>query len=94
LNDLKKSLQIELKFHTLPNEVLPDVKKNVQSVQVPSVNSIADLKAEQQHQQRTRPKLKSQSSESSFIGDEINFKYLKHVLLKFLTSREYEVSGS
>lgn len=24
--------------------------------------------------------------------DDINFKYLKHVLIKFLTSREYEVS--
>lgn len=24
--------------------------------------------------------------------DDVNFKYLKHVLIKFLTSREYEVS--
>jgi golgin subfamily A protein 1 len=24
--------------------------------------------------------------------DDINFKYLKHVLIKFLTSREYEVN--
>lgn len=26
------------------------------------------------------------------IEDDVNFKYLKHVLIKFLTSREYEVN--
>ena len=25
------------------------------------------------------------------LNDDVNFKYLKHVVLKFLTSREYEV---
>ena len=28
---------------------------------------------------------------SNIREDDVNFKYLKHVLIKFLTSREYEV---
>ena len=34
---------------------------------------------------------KKNNSHLSSLHDDVNFKYLKHVVLKFLTSREYEV---
>ena len=37
---------------------------------------------------------KKNSSQLSHLHDDVNFKYLKHVVLKFLTSREYEVNFS
>jgi golgin subfamily A member 1 len=90
LNDMKKTLQKELKFAILPNETpslsieLPNELDNSSSLSLLSHkffkkrHSIDLQNKQQQHQQHLHL-------------DEINYKYFKHVLMKFLTSREYEV---
>lgn len=35
---------------------------------------------------------KTVTAKQNSRDDDVNFKYLKHVLIKFLTSREYEVN--
>lgn len=148
LNDLKKTLQKELKYQQLPNETtaatislpspLPQQQQHHQASHMlpasPHASSsdealTSKIKSLQIAQQQinsngiaheishnssvgtnaaaaaataymSQMKRSGQIGTTSAVGfvngakklDEINHKYLKHVVLKFLTSREYEVS--
>lgn len=127
LNDLKKTLQKELKYQQLPNETAPAaIAANVNSsaeetVQArlarvpppPPPSSSSPLSLSNGYDMTTTSKtnalkkpipVTSAASCTDFMLngsmqagkklDEINHKYLKHVIFKFLTSREYEVSVS
>lgn len=74
LNDMKKTLQHELKVN------------NVNA----STNSTASLaSATAMLASNDNDKLNGDMNvQSTVVMDDVNFKYLKHVILKFLTSRE------
>ncbi|KAL1457923.1 hypothetical protein WDU94_008103 [Cyamophila willieti] len=78
LSDLKKTLQEELRNHTTSNgstRVSPSESRNHTSGE------------------DTPPVVQPVSSSSNGVKtseDDVNFKYLKHVIIKFLTCREYE----
>ena len=70
---------------------LGDMKKTLQrELRVPSSSFDSDI-------EQSAAILNPSSSQtvnaknSNIREDDVNFKYLKHVLIKFLTSREYEV---
>lgn len=109
LNDIKKTLQKELKYQNvhLPNENVETKPSNLHKT--PSSQSLTTKPAYTSYnsQQQVRapnhpnsiPFLNSpnspppvNNSHLSSLHDDVNFKYLKHVVLKFLCSREYEVS--
>ena len=85
---MKKTLQRELRVPsqsvdgTNPTELDPF---NQAAVLTPSSSRHLQQK---QHQQAVT------NHRTAADDDDVNFKYLKHVLIKFLTSREYEVSKS
>ena len=101
---MKKTLQKELKFQLLPNET-----NNNESVNnINKKNSITSQKLEETKNNikndncslmqsnvamPTSLSSKAKTKLQQVSTDEVNFKYLKHVVLKFVTSREYEVSG-
>jgi len=113
LNDMKKTLQRELKFQTLPNE-----KQQQQQPQQDYQPSAQTTNQDKKYSFDSSPALQSTNKQDllkkhsnlnyilsksakpmpnvanlSNLHDDVNFKYLKHVVLKFLTSREYEVSS-
>lgn len=114
LNDMKKTLQRELKFQTLPNEkhqqqqdlqpfaqtTNQDKKPNFES-STPNHNSDNTNKQDLLKKHSNLNYILSKTAKPmphvanlSNLHDDVNFKYLKHVVLKFLTSREYEVSST
>ncbi|XP_060517177.1 golgin subfamily A member 1 [Cylas formicarius] len=75
--DLREQLQEKNQTIKTLQLRLADLKKTLQQeLRVPQKNSAAVL----------APSL----TKSFPAGDDVNFRYLKHVVLKFLTSREYE----
>ena len=109
---MKKTLQKELKFQSLPNEIeiVSSAKRKESISMLPNLktlNIIEETKNTKINEEfaiiqtmsptttipaKNNSKTK-QTQQSSLSNDnEINFKYLKHVVLKFVTSREYEVS--
>lgn len=94
LNDMKKTLQKELKFATLPNET-PSSFETIQ-MEVPNEleNSSSSLTLSHKYfKKRHSIDLHNKQQQQQHLHlDEINYKYFKHVLMKFLTSREYEVA--
>jgi len=78
--------------------------QNNNIVKIPSVSTTA-AKIQKQHnnvikllpdetslaQNSNNQPFPKSNSNLSHLHDDVNFKYLKHVVLKFLTSREYEV---
>lgn len=104
LNDLKKTLQKELKYQQLPNEAAkPSHAHSSASDDMllqktptrPVSNGVFNETTPQQNALK-RPSLVAASSGGLVNGvkklDDVNNKYLKHVIFKFLTSREYEVN--
>ena len=106
---MKKTLQKELKFQSLPNEIeiVSSAKRKESISMLPNLktlNIIEETKNTKINEEfaiiqtmsptTTIPaKNNSKTKQTSLSNDnEINFKYLKHVVLKFVTSREYEVS--
>lgn len=90
--DFKKTLQHELKSSNSSNNVLKDNNGLLNNR-----NEIMDLESLVGADQNTTTNSTSGASSLSvtvsnertpIIMDEVNFKYLKHVILKFLTSRE------
>lgn len=78
LNDMKKALQQELNTN---NSINSQIKYNQMEIQnVPIIHSThkVEFQLSGQHSNCSQP----------FVMDEVNFKYLKHVIVKFLTSRE------
>lgn len=122
LNDMKKTLQKELKYQSLPNEnkssndqqqqqTVPNNNNNNKVVIVENQNkSISSTLLNNKRLSLTtqsnlnltnnlnnnnnnlHKKLSANNTNQlSSLHDDVNFKYLKHVIFKFLTSREYEV---
>lgn len=96
LNDIKKTLQKELKYQNvhLPNESVEtkpfNLHKTPSSQSLTTKPTYTSTKMSILHPPNSPPPVNN-SHLSSLHGD-VNFKYLKHVVLKFLCSREYEVS--
>ena len=69
---------------------LADMKKTLQrELRVPTSSLDSDA---EQYTTTINPNLSdTASAKVNTKDDDVNFKYLKHVLIKFLTSREYEV---
>lgn len=94
LADMKKTLQRELKVpvNTIdPGGTDSDGFIPAYAPCTSSGSNIAVLTPSSTQQMNVTPKYRSEVDEE--MNDDVNFKYLKHVLIKFLTSREYEVSS-
>lgn len=114
LNDMKKTLQKELKYQSLPNETItvthsPSSTQSKQSISSsPSNHQTIEIKPSEStsltntnninnkrisnHSNLSRKSSTFNANNNlSNLHDDVNFKYLKHVVLKFVTSREYEV---
>lgn len=91
LSDMKKTLQNELKINgsstttvaaannTPSDAPLPSHCENGTNGTIPVDNKVKATK---------------QAATTAVVMDDVNFKYLKHVILKFLTSREVNESIS
>lgn len=112
LNDMKKTLQKELKYQALPNEAatasintsanMPSNKTtpsptmsvhnqfNSETKPSETVNNTRRISAH--HLTLGRKSSLLTNNNLSNLHDDVNFKYLKHVVFKFVTSRDYEVS--
>ena len=103
---MKKTLQKELKFQSFPNEIIFEANNNIKRnnsihehqindqsaiMQSKGINGFNNTTAAIISTTSTPNKVRSNKSINQQPIDEINFKYLKHVVLKFVTSREYEV---
>ncbi|XP_064649505.1 golgin subfamily A member 1-like isoform X2 [Lineus longissimus] len=96
LTDLKKTLQRELKVQSLPNDE-PDAREPEPSVPKPNQNrsdpKVPPNKSALNSNNFDIDYYNSHPMPSSMkldMGPEVNFKYLKHVVLKFMLSRESE----
>jgi len=70
---------------------LADMKKTLQrELKIPSSSLDSDAEASAAILNPSSSKTVTAKHNNS-REDDVNFKYLKHVLIKFLTSREYEV---
>ncbi|XP_069674177.1 golgin subfamily A member 1-like isoform X2 [Periplaneta americana] len=85
LGDMKKTLQRELR---LPAQSVDSSNASESDSFSPAAvltpSSSRHLQQKQHHQAVTNHRMTTDDD------DDVNFKYLKHVLIKFLTSREYE----
>ncbi|XP_058799083.1 golgin subfamily A member 1 [Phymastichus coffea] len=90
LSDLEEQLSEKNKTIKILQQRLADMKKTLQrELRVPS--SSLDSDAEQSAAILNPSSSKTVSAKQNNVKEEdVNFKYLKHVLIKFLTSREYE----
>lgn len=89
LGDMKKTLQRELNIH--PGSFGGELGSNGTTSSGSEDASAAVLAPSSSHQVSQR-RLQQQAGATSSPVDynDVNFQYLKHVLIKFLTSREYE----
>lgn len=78
---MKKTLQNELKSSS--NEKIGTIVANNANVPKANGTTVGNIAAETDQLVNNNPK-----KASSVVMDDVNFKYLKHVILKFLTSRE------
>lgn len=76
LDDMKKSLQQEIK-NSSNNRMAANINNN---------NSKSHNTSVKLHSKDSN--IASENGRNSIIMDEVNFSYLKHVIIKFLTSRE------
>ena len=68
---------------------------NIQAIKPQKqINNLKSTLNEVSFAQASNQFLNKNNSQLSYLHDDVNFKYLKHVVLKFLTTREYEVSFS
>lgn len=69
------------------------MKKTLQQ-EIKSNNNVSATTSNHVHQTQALPviadKIPEKLMEGAVVMDEVNFKYLKHVIFKFLTSREVE----
>lgn len=94
LSDMKKTLQRELKVPittidpggTENDGFIPPYASSTST----GTNS-AVITPSSSHQVHVSSRYRGEDVDED-VNDDVNFKYLKHVLMKFLTSREYEVS--
>ena len=100
LTDLKKTLQKELKVQSLPNDVNSEPPKEpettnskpatIQADSPQTVNMVApSFVSPSNFSNRGQPVVLDEEDNPMM---EINFQYLRHVVLKFMLSREHEVS--
>lgn len=78
----------------LQQQRLSDMKKTLQKELKTQSNDTDNLVVQQATSPAVAPRSPTLSSASVPVKtemEEVNFKYLKHVIFKFLTSREYEV---
>lgn len=103
---MKKTLQKELKYHKLPNEKKSESLSELQNAghnslnlnnqispvasNTSSINNNLSLSDKPINKFQNSSLKKNHSLDMRILHDDVNFKYLKHVVLKFLTSREYE----
>lgn len=103
---MKKTLQKELKYHKLPNEKKSESLSELQNVVNNSskfnnetspvssnnstINNNLSLSDKPINKFQNSILKKNHSLDMRILHDDVNFKYLKHVVLKFVTSREYE----
>lgn len=81
LADMKKTLQNELKSGASESVIAP--VNNLNGTSVENKTPIAN---------ETDQKVNNNvNTTSTIVMDDVNFKYLKHVILKFLTSREVNI---
>ncbi|KAI5742662.1 hypothetical protein M8J77_009888 [Diaphorina citri] len=85
LSDMKKTLQQELRNHTSDPRSSPNETRNNTSDPRSSPNESRNNTSGED-----TPPVQPVSSRSNSLEDDVNFKYLKHVIIKFLTCREYE----
>lgn len=101
LMDMKKTLQHELKSTgstekiatpatssngTITSTTATNISTSATSTNTTNVNNSNRTKANGYHV--TGEIDKNAKTQNNFVMDDVNFKYLKHVILKFLTSRE------
>jgi len=99
LGDMKKTLQRELMSNATSNEDHSAGGAAVSGTSgfanASNASGSAAVLAPSSSHQISQRKLQQQATGTMPIDDNnVNFQYLKHVLMKFLTSREYEVSIS
>ncbi|XP_043677124.1 golgin subfamily A member 1 isoform X1 [Vespula pensylvanica] len=89
LLDLEEQLNEKTKTIKVLQQRLTDMKKTLQrELRVPSAS--LDNDAEPSTAILNPSSSKTVTAKHANLKDDVNFKYLKHVLIKFLTSREYE----
>ncbi|XP_015175210.1 PREDICTED: golgin subfamily A member 1-like isoform X2 [Polistes dominula] len=89
LLDLEEQINEKTKTIKVLKQRLTDMKKTLQrELRVPSAS--LDNDAESSTAILNPSSSKTVTAKHVNLKDDVNFKYLKHVLIKFLTSREYE----
>ncbi len=81
---MKKTFQKELKYQYLSEDNSASKSIELKEGQ-DSSNTFVTINLNEQSSV-------NQNDQVSHLHEDMNFKYLKHVVLKFITSREYEVS--
>jgi len=92
--ELEAAFSEKNKTIKLQQQRLSDMKKTLQKELKNQSNDPDSLSVPTSASSSTAPKSPILSKSSQPVKnemDEVNFKYLKHVIFKFLTSREYEV---
>ncbi|XP_031779255.1 golgin subfamily A member 1 isoform X2 [Nasonia vitripennis] len=90
LSDLEEQLSEKNKTIKILQQRLADMKKTLQrELRVPSSSLDSDAEPSAAILNPSSSKTVT-AKHSNSREDDVNFKYLKHVLIKFLTSREYE----
>lgn len=92
---MKKTLQRELKVPVTaidPGGTDSDGFIPSYASSTSSGSNMAVLTPSSTQQLHVTPRYRTEEVDDE-VNDDVNFKYLKHVLIKFLTSREYEVSS-
>ncbi|KAK0096205.1 hypothetical protein PV326_006125 [Microctonus aethiopoides] len=90
LSDLESQLSDKTKTIKVLQQRLADIKKTLQrELKMPSSSLDNDLESPTAILCPSSSKTVTAKNSNS-QEDDVNFKYLKHVLIKFLTSREYE----
>ncbi|XP_051158599.1 golgin subfamily A member 1-like [Leptopilina boulardi] len=90
LSDMEEQLQEKTKTIKVLQQRLADMKKTLQrELRVPSSSLDSDAESSVAVLSPSSSKTVT-AKQSNSREDDVNFKYLKHVLIKFLTSREYE----
>lgn len=86
---MKKTLQRELRTNDIDSENLHDVQLNSSAV-LPPTSQTTKYVTGNSNNNSNDVTTGGGGSGTNKDEDDINFKYLKHVIITFLTSREYE----
>jgi len=93
-SELQSQLTEKNKTIKLLQQRLSDMKKTLQKELKNQTNSESDLSSMHLSSNLPAPPATLTSDPGNSDLDEVNFRYLKHVIFKFLTSREYEVNSN